>query len=194
MDNIAIALALAAKSAGVKAAKEAAKKTSSVIPGNDVLNPGYIHRGYTFFRAKSQMLSMTSAQFKVILTDGLDTAEAAEGAYWALAGDLADAICRTGEARLVVLSEGIPGTMPQGVWPIKCLVPMFARSLSDAAFDGFVEGRFVIDASSLGLGIIDKTITAKFSLSTDGGDIVIDDTTAGDSKYHCILPITVNLT
>ena len=191
MDTIAVALALGAEKKANKAGEQAQASSSAIIGPVTVSisNAG----DFQLFHADSQAISETSLRFTVVLTEGSDTADDAKGNFAALRKKIQKKIAESGEAILVVDASAIPGVMPYGLgFTMKSLTTMNTFSMNPY-YSGLLSTRLVLDATSLGLGVINKEVLSKLYSTENGGDVAVSNTT-GDGKYHCVLPITVSLT
>ena len=193
MDTLAVALALGADKKGAAAAEQA-QRACAAVAGPEAVMIG-IDGPFQMFHAESSMLSATSLEFDVVLTkEGRDTADLAKADLLIFTQAIQRKIAEAGEAILVVDASSITGVLPYGLgFTVKSLTTHNTFSQNTHYF-GLVSARIVLDATSLGLGVIDKEVLAKFYSSDLGGDVIFNNNTAGDGKYHAILPLTFSLT
>lgn len=181
MDTIAVAIALGAQNKA-----NAAAAIGAAIPGPAIgeLYPAKV------FPATGTMLSATSMLVTVTLTEAKTEVDGSQAAFRDLQEEMQKALANTGEARLVVNVAPITGVFNYGfTFPLKTLLS--GNNLSSYSYFGLVSARFAVDATSMGLGIIDKEVLLKFYNQTNGGDVV--HVLGDDNKYHAELPITISL-
>lgn len=191
MDTIAVALALGAEKKANKAGEQAKASSSAIVGPATVSIAGA--GDFQMFHANSEALSETSLMFTVVLTEGRDTADDAKTSLTDLWEKIQKKIAEAGEAILVVDASVIPVVLPYGLgFTMKSLTTMNTFS-EYSAYAGLLSTRLVLDATSLGLGVIDKEVLSKLYLTENGGDVVVSNA-LGDGLYHCILPLIFRLT
>jgi len=189
MDAVALALALGAGNeaqAANAAAAAAAEKATEFAP----MVQSYGGEEAPWFEAKTSMNGFSSVTYKVRLTEIFEDADSPEYAFRDLQDAISAKIRNGGDALLMVQGSAIMGVVNQSLIVAKSLLPLIFTS-DEPRFTGFLESRFTLDATALGLGVIDSTDKEKFNLTTDpdAGAVVIDDTTFSGG-YCAWIPFT----